>query len=737
MTARTRTSRFGTVGCPASRSFVAVLCAIVFVPTSPLRADGREVELVVPPSVNTDEVLRVAVTVDDARGLAGFRFEIGFDSELFELSPEDLQRGDAFPSDGGGSLTVANFLTDGTLRTPGRLVVSSLNAEAVGGGGGAVLDLRLHVREGALGPGETERSTLVDLIDVRLNEGDFDLCFESRLGPDVTDSDCDGDDCDATNVTIGLREIAVDPEDVDFGELEFGQSSERVVEISNSGSAVLRVDSIGLSPETPADFSIVSGDGTVEIEPGAAPHLVRLRFEPQGNGERFGTLQIDSNSTTRPSVDVSLRGLSNLNRPECPREGEIGVVMLAEASQEQTDEPIGFDPDGPQGNGPPGIAEIEGAVRLGDTGVVTVYAAISSNSLESGVESWTLAIGVEDAILTGAGTDGTVAADRRAGGVRSGGFESTVIVDPTASSPAGDPQGQGCVHALVLSFTQPITLEPNGTATALALTLESESPLDQRVETQTAFVTWRDGLVGDGEPVASAATVDGGTVEFCGCQDATITFVAIVPQIEVEPQSRLLEFGEVRVEERSGNDEQSFEIRSVGDYTLSIESIEVEAGCSEFSIIEGGGARDLEPGDPAHSVRVRYTPDDKGDDSCVLRVISNAIDEPIVEMQLTGTGLPARPVFRRGDVDDNGNVEVTDAIRILGYLFLGGDRPSCMETADADNNGNIELTDGIRILGYLFLGGDPPPPPGPDDCGRDPDPIGSPLDNGCDKYNSC
>ncbi|MBI4607069.1 MAG: hypothetical protein HY721_34325 [Planctomycetes bacterium] len=92
--------------------------------------------------------------------------------------------------------------------------------------------------------------------------------------------------------------------------------------------------------------------------------------------------------------------------------------------------------------------------------------------------------------------------------------------------------------------------------------------------------------------------------------------------------------------------------------------------------------------------------------------------------------------FHRGDADDNGQLQLTDAIRILGYLFLGAAAPACLDAADADDNGQLQLTDAIRILGYLFLGGSPPAPPGPptDACGPDPS---SGDDLGCEAYTHC
>jgi hypothetical protein len=86
--------------------------------------------------------------------------------------------------------------------------------------------------------------------------------------------------------------------------------------------------------------------------------------------------------------------------------------------------------------------------------------------------------------------------------------------------------------------------------------------------------------------------------------------------------------------------------------------------------------------------------------------------------------------FRRGDVDSNGVVEITDAVKLLGYLFLGGGTPECLEAGDTDNSGTIDITDAVTNLGYQFLGQAPPVAPGPLVCGQDPS---APM-LGCQKF---
>ena len=90
-------------------------------------------------------------------------------------------------------------------------------------------------------------------------------------------------------------------------------------------------------------------------------------------------------------------------------------------------------------------------------------------------------------------------------------------------------------------------------------------------------------------------------------------------------------------------------------------------------------------------------------------------------------------LFRRGDSNASGDLNITDGVFVLNYLFLGGPEPPCQDAADSDDNGSLNITDGVRILNYLFLGGPAPPAPGPETCGSDPTTDDLPV---C-TYESC
>ena len=61
-------------------------------------------------------------------------------------------------------------------------------------------------------------------------------------------------------------------------------------------------------------------------------------------------------------------------------------------------------------------------------------------------------------------------------------------------------------------------------------------------------------------------------------------------------------------------------------------------------------------------------------------------------------------VILRGDSDHDGRVNVTDAVRILNYLFAGGEEPPCPDEADANDDGVLNISDASAILGALFRG---------------------------------
>jgi len=75
-------------------------------------------------------------------------------------------------------------------------------------------------------------------------------------------------------------------------------------------------------------------------------------------------------------------------------------------------------------------------------------------------------------------------------------------------------------------------------------------------------------------------------------------------------------------------------------------------------------------------------------------------------------GLDQGPLFTRGDANEDGRLDVSDAVAILNGLF--GARPiRCADAADSNDDGATDISDGIHLLQGLFLGGPSPASPYP------------------------
>jgi len=101
--------------------------------------------------------------------------------------------------------------------------------------------------------------------------------------------------------------------------------------------------------------------------------------------------------------------------------------------------------------------------------------------------------------------------------------------------------------------------------------------------------------------------------------------------------------------------------------------------------------------------------------------VSDLLQPPAASSLYVLFSEPAPGAFLRGDSNRDGKVQLSDAVHILGYLFLGSEAPACLDAADTTDDGKIDLTDAVYVLGHLFLGGPAPLEPFPK-AGTDPTP---------------
>jgi serine protease len=63
----------------------------------------------------------------------------------------------------------------------------------------------------------------------------------------------------------------------------------------------------------------------------------------------------------------------------------------------------------------------------------------------------------------------------------------------------------------------------------------------------------------------------------------------------------------------------------------------------------------------------------------------------------------------RGDNDNDGHVDITDARYLIAYISDGGPAPQPHKgVADANCDGSVDISDVVYLIAYIFSGGQPP-----------------------------
>lgn len=133
-----------------------------------------------------------------------------------------------------------------------------------------------------------------------------------------------------------------------------------------------------------------------------------------------------------------------------------------------------------------------------------------------------------------------------------------------------------------------------------------------------------------------------------------------------------------------------------------------------LAFYNGGG--DFEPNDPL------MDPMQLGNSDLALikEFIINGLTDSRVEFGLPPFDHPTmQPFFIRGDSNDDGAVEISDAIHVLQFLFSGGE-VICEDATDINDDGALDIADPIALLARLFTGADPLPLPSDISFGPDP-----------------
>jgi len=99
-------------------------------------------------------------------------------------------------------------------------------------------------------------------------------------------------------------------------------------------------------------------------------------------------------------------------------------------------------------------------------------------------------------------------------------------------------------------------------------------------------------------------------------------------------------------------------------------------------------------------------------------------DHPVSDIALFELPTPCPPgtgQFVRGDANDDGGVNIADAVFLLNQLFVPGSLAStCQDATDFNDDGGVNIADAVTLLNALFVPGSPGLPAPSPACGDDP-----------------
>jgi len=102
------------------------------------------------------------------------------------------------------------------------------------------------------------------------------------------------------------------------------------------------------------------------------------------------------------------------------------------------------------------------------------------------------------------------------------------------------------------------------------------------------------------------------------------------------------------------------------------------------------------------------------------------IDDVCIYAAPTGAGL----FFIRGDVNNDGHIDITDITYLIAYIYQGGapPPPPC-DRADVNDDGSVNIIDTVYLVDFVYQSGTPPLWPYPQ-IGIDPTPDNLPTNCG-------
>jgi Dockerin type I domain len=68
----------------------------------------------------------------------------------------------------------------------------------------------------------------------------------------------------------------------------------------------------------------------------------------------------------------------------------------------------------------------------------------------------------------------------------------------------------------------------------------------------------------------------------------------------------------------------------------------------------------------------------------------------------------SKPYYLPGDANGSGDVNISDAVFLVSYIFGGGTAPVPLNRGDANCDGRVNISDAVFLISYIFSGGGAP-----------------------------
>ena len=87
---------------------------------------------------------------------------------------------------------------------------------------------------------------------------------------------------------------------------------------------------------------------------------------------------------------------------------------------------------------------------------------------------------------------------------------------------------------------------------------------------------------------------------------------------------------------------------------------------------------------------------------------SSSTSDPPIAPATTYSYIVEFDSFVCGDPNASGEVDIDDAVYLIGYIFSDGPAPIPLQAGDPDCSGSADIDDAVYLINYIFTGGNPP-----------------------------